>query len=226
MLYKTRGIVISYIKYKESSIIVRIFTENFGMQSYIVNSVRSSAAKTKIGLFQPLTLLDLVLYNNRKKEINRISEIKCSFTFQTIPYNIRKSSIAMFLTELLYQVLKEEEENEQLFEFVHGSIMLFDEIEEDYENFHLQFLLSLSRFLGIRPESANVMMEEVGHQKKFDRIFSDQVNFMLQSKYGQAQKLSKAIRNEILTLILDYYRFHYDSIRELRSVQVLKEVLG
>lgn len=226
MLYKTRGIAISYIKYKESSIIARIFTEDFGMQSYIVNSIRSSSAKTKIALFQPLTILDLVVYHNKKKEINRISENKCSFTFHTIPYNIRKSSIAMFLTELLYQVLREEGKNEQLFGFVHESIVLFDKIKDDYENFHLQFMLLLSRFLGIRPESANAMMEEVGHKRKFDRIFADQLDFMLNSKYGEIQKIAKATRNEILVLILDYYRFHYDSIRELKSVQVLKEVLG
>ena len=226
MLHKTRGIAISYIKYKESSIIARIFTEAFGMQSYIVNSVRSSSAKSKIALGQKLTILDLVGYHNTKKEINRSSENKCSFTFRTIPYQIRKSSIAMFLTELLYQVLREEGENEQLFEFVHESVVLFDRIQENYENFHLHFMLSLSRFLGIRPESAKAMMEEVGHRRKFDGIFVEQLNFMLQSKYGQEQKLTKATRNEILALILDYYRFHYDSIRDLKSIQVLKEVLG
>ena len=76
MLYKTRGIALSYIRYKESSIIARIFTETFGMQSYIVNGIRSKNAKTKIALFQPLTILDLVVYNNKKKDINRISERK------------------------------------------------------------------------------------------------------------------------------------------------------
>jgi DNA repair protein RecO (recombination protein O) len=107
MLYKTRGIVLSHIKYKETSIIARIFTDAFGSQSYIVNGVRSTNARTKIGLFQPLTLLDLVVYHNSKKEINRISELKPGFTFHSIPFNIKKMAIALFITELLGKTLKE-----------------------------------------------------------------------------------------------------------------------
>lgn len=226
MLYKTRGIALSYIKYKESSIIARIFTEVFGMQSYIVNSVRTKTAKTKIALFQPLTILDLVVYHNTRKEINRISEIKCSFNMQTIPYNIKKTSIALFLTELLNKTLHEEEENEQLYEFIHESIVILDGMNEDYENFHLQFMLLLSRYLGIKPESSRSMLREVGHAKIYDNKFIEQVDFFIQSNYEQHQKLGKSIRNEILMLIIDYFRFHYDSVREFKSIQVLKEVLS
>ena len=83
MLQKTRGIALSFIKYRDTSIIAKIFTEEFGMQSYIVNGVRSKSAKTKIALFQPLTLLELVVYHNKKKEIHRISEIKCFRNFHS-----------------------------------------------------------------------------------------------------------------------------------------------
>lgn len=226
MLYKTRGIALSYIKYKESSIIARIFTEVFGMQSYIVNSVRTKTAKTKIALFQPLTILDLVVYHNTRKEINRISEMKCSFNMQTIPYNIKKTSIALFLTELLNKTLHEEEENERLYEFIHESIVILDGMNEDYENFHLQFMLLLSRYLGIKPESSRSMLREVGHAKIYDNKFNEQVDFFIQSNYEQHQKLGKSIRNEILMLIIDYFRFHYDSVKEFKSIQVLKEVLS
>lgn len=226
MIYKTRGIALSYIKYKESSIIARIFTEVFGMQSYIVNSVRTKTAKTKIALFQPLTILDLVVYHNTRKEINRISEMKCSFNMQTIPYNIKKTSIALFLTELLNKTLHEEEENERLYEFIHESIVILDGMNEDYENFHLQFMLLLSRYLGIKPESSRSMLREVGHAKIYDNKFNEQVDFFIQSNYEQHQKLGKSIRNEILMLIIDYFRFHYDSVKEFKSIQVLKEVLS
>ena len=111
MLHKTRGIALSYLKFKESSIIARIFTEAFGMQSYIVNNIRSKTAKSKIALYQPLTILEMVVYHNKRKEIHRIGEIKCSYIVQTIPYNIKKTSIALFLTELLNQTLREEGEN-------------------------------------------------------------------------------------------------------------------
>jgi len=226
MLYKSRGIALSYIKYRESSIIARIFTEAFGMQSYIVNSVRTKAAKTKIALFQPLTLLDMVVYHNKKKEINRISEIKCSYTLQTIPYDIRKTSIALFITELLNQTLREEGENEQLFIFIQESIISFDMMKEGLENFHLQFLMQFSRYQGIKPESAMSLLKEIGHAKAYDKLFCEQVDFFLHSNFDQYMKISKSARGEILMAMINYYRYHYDVVKEFKSIQVLKEVLG
>lgn len=226
MLYKTRGIALSYIKFKESSIIAKIFTEAFGMQSYIVNSVRSKKAKTKIALFQPLTMLDLVVYHNKRKDIHRISEMKCQYNFQTIPYNIKKTSIALFLTELLNQALREEGENEQLFIFLHESVLTLDFMNERFENFHLQFMILLSKYLGIMPESADGMLKELGHSKIADESFSANINFFIQSSFNQHLKLGKSIRNEILIFFIDYYRFHYDSVKEFKSIQVLKEVLS
>jgi len=226
MLFKTRGVALSFIKYRESSIIAKVFTEAFGMQSYIVNSVRSKSAKTKIALFQPLTILDLVVYRNKRSEIHRISEIKCSFTPHSIPYNIRKTSVALFLTELLNQALTDEEENEELFDFIHDSIITFDGLQHSFENFHIQFILLLSKFLGIKPVSARDMLMEVGHLKLYDNAFLEKVDFFIRSDFTHYLKIDKSDRNEILLLIIDYLRFHYDSIREFKSIHVLQEVLG
>jgi len=226
MLYKTKGIALSYIKYKETSIIARIFTEAFGMQAYIVNGVRSKSAKTKIALFQPLTLLELVVYHNKKKEINRISEMKCSICFHSIPYNIKKTSIALFLTELMNKVLIEEGENEQLFEFLHESFQFFDIVNSDFENFHLHFLMQLSKYLGVKPDSGMSLLKEIGHVKAYDAKFSEYVSFFIRSGYDKHIKLGKSMRNEILMVFINYYRFHYDSIKEFKSIQVLKEVLS
>lgn len=226
MLYKTRGIALSYIKYKESSIIAKVFTEVFGMQSYIVNSVRTKNAKTKIALFQPLTLLDLVVYHSKKKEINRISELKCMYTFQSIPFDVRKSSVALFLTEFLNSILREEENNESLFNFIYESIITFDFLSADFENFHLQFLMQLSRFLGIIPSSGENLLKELGHSKVFNPEFTDKINFLLRTDYNQPLKMAKSIRHEILTAILDYYRYHFEYLKEIKSLQVLREVLN
>ena len=152
--------------------------------------------------------------------------LQISFNFQTVPYQIRKTTIALFLTELLNQVLKEEEQNEHLFEFIYESILFLDDKKNDYENFHLQFMLFLSKFLGIKPASAYTMLEEIGHVKKFNTQFTETIDFFLHSRYDEHMKLASVTRNEILMLILDYYRFHYDSIREFKSIQVLKEVLS
>lgn len=226
MLYKTRGIALSYIKFKESSIIARIFTETLGLQSYIVNGIRSKNAKTKIALFQPLTLLDLVVYHHTKKEINRINEIKCSVSFHTIPFDIKKTSIAIFLNEMLHQVLINEGENESLFDFLFESFQFFDELNTNFENFHLQFLTQLSKYLGILPESGISLLKEIGHARAYDGEFASQVDHFIQSGYDQHLMLNKQTRNEILMAIINYYRFHYDSIKEFKSIQVLREVLS
>lgn len=197
------------------------------MQSYIVNGIRSKNAKTRIALFQPLTILDLVVYNNNKKDINRISEIKSDFSFHTIPYNIKKTTISLFITELLNQTLREEGANESLFEFIRQSFLTFDLMNENYENFHIQFMFLMSTYLGIKPVSAQSILKEVGHSKTFDLHFIEQVSFFLKnSSYGNHLPLNKSNRMEILLLIIDYYRYHYDAIKEFKSIQVLKEVFS
>jgi DNA repair protein RecO (recombination protein O) len=226
MLYKTRGIVLSHIKYKETSIIARIFTDAFGNQSYIVNGVRSANARTKIGLFQPLTLLDLVVYHNKKKEINRISELKPSFTFHSIPFNIKKMAIALFITELLGQTLKEEGEHENLFDFINDSIATLDMLGENYENFHIRFMLYLTHHLGIKPESAQMILHETGHSKSYNPEFKQKLDDLLGTNYNQSVKLHKSERNEILNVLIHYYQMHFDAIKEFKSVQVLKEVFS
>ena len=226
MLQKTSGIVLSYIKYKETSIIARIFTEAYGTQSFIVNGIRSKSAKTKIALFQPLTLLDLVVYHNSRKQIQRISEVKCQYTFHSIPYNIRKTTVALFLTELLSQTLIEEGENEELFVFINDSVKTLDLLQENYGNFHLRFMLYLSTHLGIKPESADMILSETGHAKSFDKEFAAKLNELMTTAYNDNVKMSKNQRYELLNVLIHYYQLHFDSIRDLKSVQVLKEVFS
>jgi DNA repair protein RecO (recombination protein O) len=226
MLYKTRGIALSFIKYRETSIIARVFTDKFGIQTYIVNGVRSQKAKAKIALFQPLTLLELVVYHNKKKDINRISEMKCDYTFHSIPYEIRKTTIAFFITELLGQTLVEEGEDDSMFEFIHESIIALDMTKGNYENFHLQFMLSLSQFLGIRPESANMILHDTGHSKLYNQEFTEKLDRLLLLNYDHTLSLKKSERHEILMLLIQYYQMHFDSIRDFKSVQVLREVFS
>ena len=115
MLVKTDGIVLNFIKYRETSIIARIYTEQLGLQTYIVNGVRKKEPTGRIALFQPLTLLEMVVYASNSGGITRISEYKCAHQFQTLLYDIRKSSIALFLSEIISLTVKEEEENPPLF---------------------------------------------------------------------------------------------------------------
>lgn len=226
MLYKTEGIALSFIKYKDSSIIVKIYTSKFGMQSYIVNGVRSKKARTRMALFQPLTLLDLVVYHNSNKNIQRISELKCSYSFIDIPFNIRKSSIALFLTEVLAKTLHSEEENELLFQFLKGAIEALDHMEKGYENFHLHLLFKMCRFMGVDPGSAENMVVHSGQLYELTDEEYAFGNSLLNGPIDCALKLNRKQRNKFAEIIITYFHDHFNCSREMKTLEVLREVLG
>ena len=230
MLQKTRGIALSYIRYRETSIIARIYTEEFGLQSYIVNSVRTARSKNnKIALFQPLTLLDMVVYNKPDRDIHRLSEIKTGYPFQSLPFEVSKSTIAMFVTEMLNKVLKEEAGSPVLFQFLGDSVLFLEEARTNYENFHLTFLLKLSFFLGFGPENALEFESQLrGNAYPFlpDDEMETALNIMLRQPFGTPIKLARASRNDLLDALVAYYQIHLDSIGEVKSLPVLREVLG
>lgn len=230
MLYKTRGIALSYIRYRESSIIAKIYTELFGIQSYIINGVRSSSSKTnRIALFQPLTLLDLVVYHKAKQDnVHRISEIKCYHPFASLPYHVTKSCLALFVTEILGKTLKEEEANEPLFEFIEHSVLYLDEADKGYENFHIQFLLQLASYLGFGIENLHDLEREIkSHHfpQIADAMELNATDLLLQSGYGNPVPLDRTRRISILEKVLFFYKIHIDQLGEIRSLEVLSEVL-
>ena len=230
MLHKTRGVALSYIRYKESSIIAKIYTEAFGIQSYIVNGVRSSSSKTnRIALFQPLTLLDLVVYHKAKHDtVHRISEIKCYNPFLTLPYDVTKSSLALFVTEILGKTLKEEEANEPLFDFIEQSVIYLDEADKGFENFHIQFLLQLASYLGFGIESLQDLEGELKNHRFPQMADAKELKAteeLLLHDYGKTVMLDRTRRLSILEKLLFFYKIHMDTLGEIKSLEVLREVL-
>lgn len=230
MLQKTRGIALSYIRYRESSIIARVYTEEFGLQSYIVNGVRTARSKNnRIALFQPLTLLEMVVYYKNDRDLHRLSEVKTSHPFQSIPFEVGKSTIAIFVTDILNKVLKEEASSPVLYRFLIDSILFLEEAQTNFENFHLTFLLKLSFFLGFGPESAREFesqLRENSYPFLPDNEMETALNTMLRQPYGTPIKLSRSARNELLDALVGYYQIHIDTIGEVKSLPVLREVLG
>ncbi len=228
MLHKTRGIVLNYTKYRETSIIVHVYTEAFGVQSYIVNSVRSKQAKSKMALFQPLTLLALVVYHKKAGNIHRIAEQRCAHPFETIPFKVKKSGVALFITELLSKVVKEEESNTPLFEFLWQSVIIYDSMPAGYENFHLQFMLKLCGFLGIAPQDANTIYTETHEMVNDEQLAVEEkavIDQLLQNEYLKPVAISNAMRHEVLDTLLTFYRLHVASFTDLKSYPVLQEVM-
>lgn len=225
MLYKTEGIALSYIKYKESSIIARILTSRFGLQSYIVNSVRSSKrGASKLALFQPFTLTNLVVYHKDGSGLQRISEIKCQESLSSIPFDPVKSAIAIFLSELLSKVLSENQEQADLFVFVKSAVVDLDGQENADLNFHLKFLIQASKFLGFEIQNA----KEVLHQLRDFYSWPDRKTY--ESKIdalinGVNITIGNSYRRHILDLLIDFYRLQLDGIGELRSLKVLRSLV-
>ncbi len=224
MLEKTRGIVLRYIKYQEASIIVNIFTEKFGLQSYIVNSVRRKSSN-KIALFQPLSLLDLVVYHSDKKQIHRIKELRCNYAYGKIPWNIGKSAILIFISEILIKVIKEGVESEGLFDFINDSLIILDKMSGKTESFHLIFLLKLSRYFGFYPGSPKQMITEINVSTKLS-VNLNELKIVFLADIDTELQISNAGRRNILNILIAFYQTHFESFSEVKSVKILREVLN
>lgn len=221
MLHKTRGIVFRFTKYGDTSIIVTIFTELFGIQTYIVNGVRSKSARGKIALYQPLTLLDLVVYYKENANIKRIKEVKCLHQYQSFSTDIRKSSIAMFVGEMLNKTVKDESHAQEIFEFLYHALVLLDHQESALENFHLIFLIKLSRFLGFGAHQA----EEIIGVRMLDVEEEEILKRLITADFIEPLSMTNTQRRNLLEAILRFYSMHIESLGEIKSIQVLKEIM-
>ena len=219
MTYKTKGIVLNFIKFKESSIICKIFTESFGLQSYIVNGVRSSN-KTKMSLFQPLTILDLVVYNKSSANIQRLKEMKIDVIYMTNHTDIKKISVCIFLSELLSKILSNEPNQNQKFNFLYNSFLIYDGLEKNIKNFHIQFLLKLTKFFGFQiSDSSQITKAYLNKKEQNDFVMnciSMDYNSKIQSNYSE--------RNDVLNSLIIYFSQSLGINIKLKSLQVLKEV--
>ena len=238
MIYPTRGIVLNHIKYGESGIVVNVYTEQFGRQAYMLNRGRSKRSKGLNVLLQPLALLDLQVYHREKSEIQRIKDFRVSLPLTSIPFNQNKRAVAFFLTELMSKVLREEEENRPLFEFICHSIEVFDSGLSGDHNFHLFFLFHLSRFLGFGPEEKNnnehffdlldgqFCVIEPAHGSYLDENACQLWEKLFQLKVDalEALRLSSDQRHQLLSDLLTYYALHLDGMGELKSIEVLRQL--
>lgn len=227
MKYKTRSIVFNFIKFRESSIIARIYTEKYGLKNYLINNVRSVKPKYPVSFFQPLTQLDMVVYNKPGSEINRIAEIKCLNPYHSIPFDVMKSTVCLFLTEILYKILREEEANQELFDFLVDSFKYYDDVEARHSNFHLQFLLKLTSYLGINPIDVDEIIRETksaGSSYQITDPEKKQFDQLIHQPYLAHTSIDNPGRRKMLTLILLFYQHHFDHITEIKSFRILREV--
>ncbi|HEY5327282.1 MAG TPA: DNA repair protein RecO [Mucilaginibacter sp.] len=241
MLHKTRGIVFKTTNYGESSIIVQVFTEKFGLQSYIVNGAKKPKAKIAGNMLQPLHLLDMVVYHKNTGNVQRIKELKNVPQLLTIPYDVIKSSLAIFLNEVLFKAVRQQSADENLFGFVFNAIEWLDHQTIGLANFHLLFLIQLTRYLGFYPD--RYLAAEAGYFDLKNGVFCrhkpDSLlylsppytqNFarLLQCSFENIAllKIDKGDRRYMVQKLLEYYSLHVEGFGNVRSHEVLEEVLG
>lgn len=240
MIYPTKGIVVRSYKYSETSLIAHIYTRDFGMLSFLISGARSQKAKIKASYFQHLTLVDMEIYFKSNRQLQKIKELTVSTVFQTIPHQIEKTSIAMFIAEVLNKTLHEEA-NETLFEYLSSVIRLLDNWQNSLSNFPLGFITNMAHYWGIMPynnydpnfsphfhlyassfsailphENYGIYYPDTHYLSKILKLKLDQVNTI---------QIPSKIRHELLTKMLDYCRLHLAHFSRIQSIGILKEVL-
>ena len=239
MLAVTEGIVLHHIKYGETSVIATVFTREFGRQSYIVNSSRSRKAKNKAGLLQPLFLLELEVYQKQARDIQRVKELKSLHVYQNIPFDIAKSTQVIFLAEMLYKTIHEQESYPELFDFIKSILLYYDLMEKGWQNFHLYFLFRLTEYFGFMPDTKKAGFEswfdlkkgsvvpfEPSHPFSANKEVTEYLITLSLLKIHElgSFKISRSMRESLLQILVDYYQLHFENLGEIRSLNVLKEV--
>jgi DNA repair protein RecO (recombination protein O) len=239
MVCKSRAIVLKTIKYSETSLVVKAFTEQFGLKSFLVRSVRKKHAKNSPNLFQPLNILEIVFSEKESTSLIIPKEISIGYSFQSIPFDLYKSSIILFMNELIYRSVHEEEANPELFQFLFQSIVYIDSTTERISNTHLVFSFQLTQHLGFyplgsfTPEKPYFLLREGIFSKHSpeDDFSLDQEESMLLDSFINSDlescheiEISNALRNRMLEIIILYYQLHLIGFGEIKSLDVLNQV--
>jgi DNA repair protein RecO (recombination protein O) len=237
MVITTKAIVLSSLKYGESDLIVKLFTESSGLKTYLLRNVlKSKKGKLRSSYFQSLSLLEIEASHKNKGTLERINEAKIFYPYQSLHTNVVKSSLVIFLAEILSNTINEEAEDKILFHFIENSLRWLDN-SKDIANFHISFLLKLSLHLGFYPDTSTIakpyfnLLEgffqdfntgkynekglTVDNFKMFFGIDFDEINGI---------KLTKNERSELLTLLLQYYQLHLHGFKKPKSLSVLNQI--
>ncbi|MBW2938461.1 DNA repair protein RecO [Aureisphaera sp. CAU 1614] len=237
MQVSSRALVFSSLKYAEADLIVSCFTEKFGLKSYLLRGIlKSKRGKLRTSMFQPLSLLQIEAYHKDKGSLERINEAKVILPYKTLHTEVVKTSLLLFLSEILKNSVKEEEANPSLFQFIENSLKWLD-INEKIANFHLLFLLKLTNFLGFYPDfsennapyfnlmEGNFQQHSLGQfceegEAIVALIQLDKCEF----KYLSELSIPKSVRLKTLDLLLKYYQLHIQGYKAPKSLPVLTQL--
>jgi len=237
MLVSTKAIVLSAIKYGEADLIVTCYTLETGVKSYLLrNVIKSKKGKLRRSFFLPLTQLHIEAYHKNKGNLEKLTEAKVIHPYTSLHTHIVKSSIVLFLAELLKKTLQEEEPNSNLYSFIEHSMQWLDSSTE-YANFHIYFMLQLTRYLGFYPDTSNIAysyfnIEEGTFQNSppLNHHSTIETTTLFKGFLGtnfdalMLKKISKKDRADLLNLLILYYKLHLHSFNQPKSLEVLQQL--
>jgi len=244
MVHKTKGIVLRTVKYGETSVIVTMMTELFGLQSYLINGVRTHSGKggSKAGLFQPAAILDLVIYHQETKNLQRLKEYNWSYLYRFVFSDVVTHAVALFLIELLQKCLKQPEPNEELYHFMEDALTRLDQATaKEQANFPLFFALHLAGFFGLRIDDnysekrsyldlreGYFTEDKPGHphylETPLSEISSHLLKIMQPAELADLS-LNKEKRRRLLEAFEDFYSIHIPGFTPLKTLPVLRTIL-
>ncbi len=236
--YKAKGIVLHTVKYGDTSFVAYVLTDVLGRQSYMVQGVKKSGKGNKNAMFQPMFPIEFEGFESPKMQLHRMKDVRLARPLKNIPFDVRKSTIALFMAEVLYRLVRESGRDEALFEFVDASVSALDEMEEGTANFHLWFMVKICGLLGFYPQN------DYGEDYYFDIVEGRFTAFLPSGNLvlGPAKarllhclmdcrveqiadvQLSHTARSEFLDALLLYLGYHLDAVNNIRSVKIFSEL--
>lgn len=238
MIETTKAIVIKTIKYGDTSLIVTCYTKNCGIKTYLLKGIlKSRKSKIKPAYFQPLMQLNLTVNHNNKGGLNSIRDVEILHFYNSIYTDIKKQTIALFLAEIVYYAIKEEEQNNTLYKYLETSFLWLD-THDNASNFHLLFLLNLTKFLGFYPETniSNKIYFDLleGNFTNFNKVNLVKGNNLIQFKkllginfeVLHTIDFSATNRQTVLSILIQYFELHLGGFKKPKSLAILKSVFS
>lgn len=239
-MLKTRGIVFRSVKYGETSVIADIYTEERGLHSFIAGGVRAPKSRMAYGLFQPMSVVELVSYfKDDGKALHRLKEVRACVPFSAIPFDLKRGAVALFMAEVCRKSIREEGGNRELFDYLLENLLWLDETQHPIANLHLHFLAGLSAFLGFQPqqehegaayfdlkEGAYLTYPPV-HPHFLNETQTQQWQLLTELPVNNCHELpiARAERKALLQQLLRFYQFHVPDFGEVNTPGILELVM-
>lgn len=241
MLEKSKAIVLNSLRYGESQMIVDLFTETRGRLSFMLRVTQNGRSQMKKQYFQPLTVLDIEFDYRPARGLQKLKAVAMAFPFRSLPFDMAKIAIALFVAEFTTHATRSEQADAALYGFVENSVRWLDACDEGFANFHIIYMLHLTRFIGFYPNADDYTPGDYfdmrdGCFTTYQPLHPDflrpdeaqKIGLLMRLNYATMRllRLTRDERNRCLDVTLAYYKLHQPGFPEMKSLEVLRELFG